>query len=39
MGDAEVKADGLPGRAVGKRNSSDEEKEKLQKRLQRDIYF
>ena len=31
MGDAEVKADGLPGRAVGKRNSSDEEKREITK--------
>ncbi|EOS02802.1 hypothetical protein C799_00854 [Bacteroides thetaiotaomicron dnLKV9] len=31
MGDAEVKADGLPGRAVGKRNSSDEEKSEITK--------
>lgn len=31
MGDAEVKADGLPGRAVAKRNSSDEEKREITK--------
>lgn len=31
MGDAEVKADGLPGRAAGKRNSTDEEKREITK--------